>query len=208
MTQEELLAKVDRKSEKIIGYCKPENIKDVKPLLDDIRNLANTIPVMPPKDIPPVHFCIDKSDVIDEYDMGACVVTKFKDGYEWRTKGGIRLYTQGNNESLCGALEGFFELRDSKEVKTEEQVEDENMVIQALTYILNLPMVVFSDQDFTIKIATEIVKWMNEKYAELTSEPLHEDDDPTATREMNEAVLAFEDLKNAEIEKIPVDEEE
>lgn len=194
MTQEEVLKKVDDKSEKIVEMCKDENKKKAKDLLGDIRNLVNTIPVMPPEPVKPVHFCINEEDVVEEYDMGACAVTKTKTGFEWRTKGGYRLYTENTNESLSGAIKSFLDARNSKETMTEKDVEMENLSLQAITYVLNSPTVVFSDYEFLIKMATSIIQWMSEKYNEAVSE-VKEDDNPELTRDFGDMEIELEKIQ-------------
>lgn len=200
MTQEELLKKIDGKSKKIVAMCKPEESKKVSDLLADIRSLANTIPTMPPEPTKPVHFCINEEDVVDEYDMGACAVTKTKTGFEWRAKGGYRLYTENTNKSLSGAINSFFEARDSDAEKTMAEVENENIIVQALTYVLNYPMIAFSDYEFLVKMATNIVNWMTEKYKEA-SEEAKEDDNPELTRDLADASVEFEKIQNQINEK-------
>lgn len=211
MTNEEIIKKISNKEEKIAGMSqRPEKaqdlLRDIKVLYEEkhrveMENLKaeydkkiaelNSVPR-----VEPMHFCIPQSSVVDEFDMGACAAVKTTTGYEWRAKGGFRLYTENTNQSLSSAIESFFEMRDDKEVKTPEQQDEQEHIISALTYVLNYPMIAFSDSEFFLKMATHIVRWMNEKYDELIEKTsLKEDDDPELTRDFQNATIAMENIK-------------
>lgn len=211
MTKEEIIAKIKAKEDKIVAMTSATGktrdlLRDIRVLYDEHEKMSleeaqpvaetteQKTEVKKPK-IEPMHFCIPQSEVVDEFDMGACAVVKTRTGYEWRAKGGFRMYTENTNESLSGAMESFFEMRDQQDVLSPKEIEDQEQIMTALTYILNYPMIAFSDPEFMIKMATEIVKWMKERYDELMAKPLHDDDDPEATRDFQQATLAIEELK-------------
>lgn len=208
MTKEEIIAKIKAKEDKIVAITSATGktrdlLRDIRVLydehekmsLEEAQPVAEVTEVQKQK-VEPMHFCIPQSEVVDVFDMGACVVTKTITGYEWRAKGGFRMYTENTNESLSGAMESFFEMRDQQDVMSPKEIEDQEQIMTALTYILNYPMIAFSDLEFMLKMATEIVKWMKERYDELMAEPLHDDNDPEATRDFQQATLAVEELKD------------
>lgn len=208
MTKEEIIAKIKAKEDKIVAITSATGktrdlLRDIRVLydehekmsLEEAQPVAEVTEVQKQK-VEPMHFCIPQSEVVDVFDMGACAVTKTITGYEWRAKGGFRMYTENTNESLSGAMESFFEMRDQQNVLSPNEIEDQEQIMTALTYILNYPMIAFSDLEFMLKMATEIVKWMKERYDELMAEPLHDDNDPEATRDFQQATLAVEELKD------------
>lgn len=234
MTQEEITKKILNKEEKIVGMSTAvsktqdllrdikvlyeekmrmaleerdqndnEEVEDLKKQLEEAKAKAEK-----PRPVEAMHFCIPKSEVVDEYDMGACAVTKTVTGYEWRAKGGFRIYTENTNASLAGAMESYFEMRDQKEVLSPEEQDKQEQIMSALTYVLNYPMIAFSDDEFLLQMATAIVKWMNNKYKELVEDAeLKPDEDPERTRDFQEATLAVEELRE-QMEKQPTEVEE
>lgn len=222
MTQDEINKKISSKEEKIVGMSTATSktqdlLRDLKVLYDEKMRMAleeqekngneafeelkkqleeAKTKSEKPRPVEAVHFCIPKSEVVDEYDMGACAVTKTVTGYEWRAKGGFRIYTENTNASLAGAMESYFEMRDQKEVLSPKEQEEQEHIMSALTYVLNYPMIAFSDPEFLIQMATSIVKWMNAKYKELVDDAeLKPDDDPERTRDFQDATLAMEELR-------------
>ena len=234
MTQEEITKKILNKEEKIAGMSTAVSktqdlLRDIKVLYEEKMRMAleerdqndneevedlkkqlaeAKAKAEKPRPVEAMHFCIPKSEVVDEYDMGACAVTKTVTGYEWRAKGGFRIYTENTNASLAGAMESYFEMRDQKEVLSPEEQDKQEQIMSALTYVLNYPMIAFSDDEFLLQMATAIVKWMNNKYKELVEDAeLKPDDDPERTRDFQEATLAVEELRE-QMEKQPTEVEE
>lgn len=234
MTQDEINKKISSKEDKIVGMSTATSktqdlLRDLKVLYEEKMRMAleerdkndneevedlkkqlaeAKAKAEKPRPVEAMHFCIPKSEVVDEYDMGACAVTKTVTGYEWRAKGGFRIYTENTNASLAGAMESYFEMRDQKDVLSPEEQDKQEQIMSALTYVLNYPMIAFSDDEFLLQMATAIVKWMNNKYKELVEDAeLKPDDDPERTRDFQEATLAVEELRE-QMEKQPTEVEE
>src|SRR5574344_922035 len=98
MTKEEIIAKIKAKEDKIVAITSATGktrdlLRDIRVLydehekmsLEEAQPVAEVTEVQKQK-VEPMHFCIPQSEVVDVFDMGACVVTKTITGYEWRSE--------------------------------------------------------------------------------------------------------------------------
>lgn len=114
-----------------------------------------------------------------------------KDGTAiYHVYGGYTIIADTRSRSLNMALKMLYEC-----LKNGKESEDDTLP-DAVCHVLSLPMVAFSDAEFTYKIATVMLEWINNVYENSMSSEL-KDEDPDAMRELQEDMSFRKTIKDA-----------
>lgn len=117
-------------------------------------------------------------------------------GILYHLYGGYNIFVTPANSSLYGTFDDLIENR--VEYEHFDGVEKENFetFISATAFVLNVPLIAFSDSEFMFKIANNVVDYLKQSYDnamknELQEETVEEDE------QFKEAVLGIETIKQA-----------
>ena len=133
---------------------------------------------------------------IDEFKGEYFEIVKTDRGVLYHEYGGYNVFTTFNNntalyQTLCDYVDNkdfYFKLKDE-----EREIFDLNL--SAITYCLAVPKFCFSDVEFTYKIETEVIKFLNESYEKAMNEPL-QDETPELDAKFEEAEKGIRELSD------------
>lgn len=135
-----------------------------------------------------------QGDVVDTIEQDTYRIIAGKTASAYQVKGGLTIVAN-HNIGLGQLLNNL--VADKEEASELEGEEKENYetYLSALAYVLNVPMLAASDQDFMFKMATETIKYLQESVEkmnnmEIQGETIKED------AEFKDAVLAMEEVKD------------
>jgi UDP-galactopyranose mutase len=102
-------------------------------------------------------------------------------GVLYHCYGGYSIFVTPNNKSLYDTLNSFIEIKENLSSMTAEELNDFDLTVSAISYILNTPLIAFSDQNFTFDLATFIINYLRELTAKADEAPLeHENPNDNA----------------------------
>jgi replicative superfamily II helicase len=114
-----------------------------------------------------------------------------KDGTAiYHVYGGYTIIADTRSRSLNMALKMLYEC-----LKNGKESEDDTLP-DAMCHVLSLPMIAFSDAEFTYKLATVMLEWINNVYENSMSSELKAED-PDAMRELQEDMSFRKTIKDA-----------
>ena len=134
---------------------------------------------------------LDTGKELDEWAGKTFKIVKTTHGVLFHTFGGYSVFCTPNNTSLYQTLVDYVERRREFETFTDEQKEIYELTLDAVANCVTLPMHVFSDAEFMYKIATEIIKHLNELTVKAMDAPLNP--------ETEEERKLFESFKETQI---------
>lgn len=146
------------------------------------------------KDIVTSPIKLNVGKKIDEFKGEYFEIAKTDRGVLYHEYGGYNVFTTLNNntalyQTLCDYVDNkdtYFELKDE-----EREVFDLNL--SAIAYCLSVPKICFTDVEFTYKIATEVIRFLNESYEKAMNEPL-QDETPELDAKFEEAEKGIREL--------------
>ena len=132
----------------------------------------------------------------DEWETDTYRVTLTNRGALYHEKGGYSIFVTPAMKSLYDTLADIVVNKDKYANLEGEEKESYETALSAVAYCLALPKFVFSDGDFTYKIATMVVEFIKKEYDRLMNEELQEEN-VDKDREWKETVDAVNTIKEA-----------
>lgn len=136
-----------------------------------------------------------QGDVVDTIEQDTYRIIAGKAASAYQVKGGLTIVAN-HNIGLGQLLNNL--VADKEEASKLEGEEKENYetYLSALAYVLNVPMLAASDQDFMFKIANETIKYLQESIERMNEMPLQEET-VEENAEFEASVKAMEDIKES-----------
>lgn len=189
MEKELLKSKLNELKTKIKTNSKDAHFAET--LLDELLSIKGQI------DVEPTLVHVPLSDVDRELDGETFTMAVLKNGDAvYHVRGGYTLIADGSRMfALAQTIKDYVDSKDLLGELTEEEREMYELDMSASTYILNLPMYAFTDQDFKYDIATMCIKWLRESYEKALEEPLQEENKELDDA-FEDAAIALEDIKD------------
>lgn len=189
MEKELLKSKLNELKTKIKTNSKDAHFAET--LLDELLSIKGQI------DVEPTLVHVPLSDVDRELDGETFTMAVLKNGDAvYHVRGGYTLIADGSRMfALAQTIKDYVDSKDLLGELTDEEREMYELDMSASTYILNLPMYAFTDQDFKYNIATMCIKWLRESYDKALEEPLQEED-KELDDSFEDAAIALEDIKD------------
>ena len=123
-------------------------------------------------------------------------MVKTNKGIVYHVYGGYNIFVTPNNVALYQTLEDLIDNQEFYAKFKGEEREQFELNLSAIAYVLDVPLIAFSNAEFTFKIAEETIKFLQKTYDDAMKEPLQEET-VEEDREFKDAVLAVEELRNA-----------
>lgn len=190
MDKKELNKKLNDVKKKIKANSKDVHFAEA--LIDEALSLKGQLGIEPTI----VH--IPTEDVVktlkgDTFEMS---VTKHGDAI-YHVYGGYTLIADGQRmRSLANTIADYIINQDLVKDLDDKEKEMYYLDLSATAYVLNIPMIAFSDADLKYDLASKIVTWLRETYEKAMEQPLQEE-----TREQDvafeSAAKAIEDVKKS-----------
>lgn len=189
MEKELLKSKLNELKTKIKTNSKDAHFAET--LLDELLSIKGQI------DVEPTLVHVPLSDVDRELDGETFTMAVLKNGDAvYHVRGGYTLIADGSRMfALAQMIKDYVDSKDLLGELTDEEREMYELDMSASTYVLNLPMYAFTDQDFKYDIATMCIKWLRESYDKALEEPLQEED-KELDDSFEDAAVALEDIKD------------
>lgn len=128
-------------------------------------------------------------------------IIKTTRGIVYKTFGGYSIFVTPNNVALYQTLDDLIVNKDEFSNLVGKDKSDFELSLSAIAYVLNVPLITFTDAAFTFEMAQKVIEFLNNKYEEALNAPLQEE-----TFEENQM---FEDaVKGLETIKETLKEEE
>jgi hypothetical protein len=133
-------------------------------------------------------------------------ITKTNKGMLYHTTGGYSIFATPQcislHEELLSVLTLLKEEEQGIKADTVEEEENIELLIRAISHVLNIPMIAFGDHAFMYQIATLVVEYINKTYEELMNKELQEEtiEEDAAFKEATLAVYNIAKEINAEKE--------
>lgn len=137
---------------------------------------------------------LDCGTKTDEVESDTYRITLTNRGALYHEKGGYSIFVTPTMKSLYDTLADIVINKDKYAALEGEEKADYETALSAVAYCLSLPKFVFSDGDFTYKIATMVVEFIKSEYDRLMNEELQEET-VEKDREWKEIIDAVEELK-------------
>lgn len=122
-------------------------------------------------------------------------MTKTNKGIVYNVYGGYAIFVEPNNHALYDTLDDIIVNREKHEKLEGKEKEDFEFSLMVISYILNTPMIAFSDINLTFGVAETVMKFIRdsfEKAAQTLQEETVEQD-----REFKDATMAMETIAEA-----------
>lgn len=148
---------------------------------------------------------IDAGKEVDSLKGDTFELVKTNKGVYYHTYGGYTIFVTPNNNALYELLVDYIDNKEVYNKLEDEERKNFELTLSAVTYCLNVPLVVFTDVDLTYKIATDIVSYLNNLQVKMLDSELQEetiDEDV----QFKDATLALETIKE-EIAEERINEE-
>lgn len=189
MGKDTLKNKLNEVRAKIKSNSKDAHFADT--LLDELLSIKGQI------DVEPTLVYLKTSDIAKEIDGETFTMAIMKNGDAvYHVKGGYTIVADGTRMfGLAQTIKDYVENKELVPTLTKEERELYDIDLSATTYVLNVPMFAFSDQDLKFDIATMCLKWINDTYDKYINEPLQEET-PELDAEFEDAAIALETIKD------------
>jgi hypothetical protein len=142
---------------------------------------------------------LDCGTKTDEWEGETYRVTLTNRGALYHEKGGYSIFVTPSMKSLYDTLADIVINKDKYAALEGEERESYETALSAVAYCLALPKFVFTDGDFTYKVATMVVEFIKNEYDRLMNEELQEET-VKEDREWKEGVDAMNAVKEMFIE--------
>lgn len=128
-------------------------------------------------------------------------IIKTTRGIVYKTYGGYSIFVTPNNVALYETLNDLVVNKEEYSNLVGKDKSDFELNLSAIAYVLNVPLIAFTDAAFTFEMAQKVIEFLTNKYEEALNVPLQEE-----TFEENQM---FEDaVKGLETIKESLKEEE
>lgn len=135
--------------------------------------------------VAPIELNVGKK--IDEYKGDYFEIVKTDRGVLYHEYGGYNVFTTfNNNTALYNTLSDYVDNKDTYFELKDEEKELFDLNLSAIAYCLAIPKFCFSNVEFTYKIASETIKFLNESYEKAMNTPL-QDETPELDAKFEEA---------------------
>ena len=138
---------------------------------------------------------LDCGKAIDTLEGETFKIVKTDLGVLYHTYGGYNIFATPQSKTTYETLCDLIDIKKQYAELDDEKREIVDTHISAVTYVLNAPFFAFQDIEFTYKIATDIIKYLNDLVAKAMEQPLQEET-PELNAEFKEATLAMEEVKD------------
>lgn len=122
-------------------------------------------------------------------------LTRTSKGIIYHTYGGYNIFVTPNNNALYEMLNDYIvnqEIYNKLEGEEKQQFET---TLSAVTYCLNVPLIVFTNADLTFKIATDVVSYLRELQSKMLDSELQEET-VAEDEQFKNAVTAIDNIKD------------
>lgn len=187
MDKEQLKKKLEEVKVKIKTNSKDAHFADT--LIDEILSIKGQL------DVEPTIVHIEEKDVVQKLDGDtfSMYITSRGDAV-YHVKGGYTIVADYRMNGLSEAIAGYVLNNDVLDTLSEEERELYELDMEASTFVLNAPMIAFSDENLKFDVATLIVKYLKDYYDDAMGNALEPEDGESA-RDFEEKVSIWEDLK-------------
>lgn len=187
MDKETLKKNLDDVKKKIKANSKDAHFADT--LIDELLSLKGQLSLEPTL----VHIPLDDVEKTLKGDTFEMSLTKRGEAV-YHVYGGYTIIADGfRMRSLANTIADYVNNQEMVVTLDEKEREAYELDMSATAYVLNIPMLAFSDPNLKFDLATQIVAWIRKTYEEALEQPLQEE-----TREQD---VEFEDATKA-IEEI------
>lgn len=136
-----------------------------------------------------------QGDVVDTIEQDTYRIIAGKTASAYQVKGGFTIMAN-HNIGLGQLLASLVSEKEEASALEGDAKENYETFLTALAYVLNIPMLAASDQDFMFKMATETIKYLQEKVEAISEIPL-QDETPVEDAEFEASAKAIEEIKEA-----------
>lgn len=188
MDKETLKQRLDEVKTKIKVNSKDAHFADM--LIDELLSLKGQLGIEPTL----VH--IPTADIVqslkgETFEMS---LTKHGDAI-YHVYGGYTIIADGTRmRSLAGTIADYVANQEFVKDLDEKEREVYDLDMSATAYVLNIPMMAFSDQDLKFDLATKMVSWLRATYDKALNEPLQEET-PELDAAFEDAAKTIEEVK-------------
>lgn len=123
-------------------------------------------------------------------------IIKTTRGIVYKTYGGYSIFVTPNNVALYETLNELIVKKEELGMLVGKDKDDFELNLSAIAYVLNTPLIAFTDASFTFDIAQRIIEFLTEKYEEAMNAPLQEETFEENQR-FEDAIKGFETIKEA-----------
>lgn len=123
-------------------------------------------------------------------------IIKTTRGIVYKTYGGYSIFVTPNNVALYETLNELIVKKEEFGMLVGKDKDDFELNLSAIAYVLNTPLIAFTDASFTFDIAQRIIEFLTEKYEEAMNAPLQEETFEENQR-FEDATKGFETIKEA-----------
>lgn len=123
-------------------------------------------------------------------------LTKTNKGILYHVFGGYSIFVTPNNVALYETLDDLIEHQESYNKFEGKEREDFGLNLSAISYVLDIPLFVFSSAELTFDLATKVIQFLQKTYDEAMQKPLQEET-VQEDQEFKDAVLGMENIKEA-----------
>ena len=184
-------ANLSKELEDVIKSIK-DNSKDADfadSLISELLSLKGQI------DHEPTIVNLPLSKVADKMDGDTFAMYVMRDGTAvYHVKGGMDIVCKPTLFSLNQTIVSLIEDYRSRESMSEEEKSAFDTELQASAYVMNIPMIAFSDIDFMFDSASSVIQFLKKQYEEGMNAPLKEET-IVEDAEFKDAVVAAESMK-------------
>lgn len=170
MDKQQLKEELKNIRAKIKANSKDAHFADT--LLDELISVKGQI------DVEPTLVYLPMKDIEKQVEGETFIMAMMKNGDAvYHVKGGYTIVADGARMySLAQTIKNYIVESDSVNDMDEEQKEMFDLDMSATTYVMNVPMYAFSDQDLKYDIASMCIKWLRESYEEAMNAELQDED--------------------------------
>lgn len=128
-------------------------------------------------------------------------LVKTNKGILYHVYGGYSIFVTPNNVSLYETFNDLIVNRDEYSKAVGEERETLELNISAMAHVLNIPLIAFSNADFTFEMASKTIQFLQKVYDESVKQELQEET-VEEDAQFKEATLAVEHVQKEMSEEI------
>jgi hypothetical protein len=128
-------------------------------------------------------------------------IQKTERGILYHSYGGYSIFVTPRNNALYQTLDDLISYREKIKGLTEQEKNDFELVSTAIVYVLNAPRFAFSDQVFTLDLATFIINYLRSITEKADNAPL-EYEQPDDVAPFLSVVESFDNIKTILTEQL------
>lgn len=187
MKKEELKSRLEEVKNQIKTNSKDAHFAEK--LLDEALSLKGQLSVEP--------IVLDCGKEEDSVSDETFTITKTNKGVLYHTTGGYSIFATPQcvslYEELTDVLSHLKEEEQGIKAETEEEEKNIEILLSAVSHVLNLPMIAFGDASFMYQVATIVLEYINKTYEDLMNKELQEET-PEEDAQFKEATRAVETI--------------